>query len=800
MFSRIQISKLIKQLCVVGITGLLCVFATFADEVKLVENGRGQAVILISPVASATEEYAAQELQEYIRRMSHGELPIQRGESVPEGKDKVVIGCPSSHSEIKRLAPELGLTNNPEESEKLVIKTIGNTLYLVGNTPAGALYAVYYYLDEILGVRWYWPGKDGEFVPSKPTILAIDLNISQVPDFVFRGYRGFYDEDTLIWLARNRMNYGPGHYIKGLNDLRRKLGMKVIYGGHSFGHIYPPGIKSIEEYFEKYPEHFSLVAGKRVLKQHCYSNPEVQKVFIKWIINFWDEHPDVDTMRLCPLDSPHFCQCKKCKAFGKDVSTQLHKFINIILEEVDKVYPGKHYQVYAYSTYKNPPVVKPHKGITIEYCMYDRCYRHTLFDKNCPVNAKAIKKLEEWLKLGYPMYMYGYHYDVFGGERNYFIPNAFTIADELKYLKKIGFKGFATEVRPPRPNSELWPDGDLWMCNRFSLYLGAKLMWNTNLDEDKLLAEYMRRIYSPGAARYMVKYYKLMEKAWASGGHVSYYSNSPSSVVNDFLTPEVIDEASKLFGQAERAIQKIKQGETRIGIKKRFNIERKMFTAWVKLARKQAAWMDIAKGKKPWSADAFYTPKPPDIDGKPDDSCWEKSPKIKNFVDGKNKPVTSENDTEVSLCWDEKAMYLLIICHESDMAKIVAQRKEHDDNQWADDCIELFVDPQMTRTDYYHLAINSLNAHYDALASIGMNFDKGWNGRWNTAVSKGKDRWILEVELPFETFGGKAEEDSQWLLGINRSVAGRRTNSSWTDGSYHNPNSFRVITLRKKGL
>ena len=117
---------------------------------------------------------------------------------------------------------------------------------------------------------------------------------------------------------------------------------------------------------------------------------------------------------------------------------------------------------------------------------------------------------------------------------------------------------------------------------------------------------------------------------------------------------------------------------------------------------------------------------------------------------------------------------------------------KRDDDQWKDDCIELSVDPDNTRTDYYYLVTNSAGVQYDALASVGMNINKAWNGKWKTAVSKSGDKWTVEFELPFATFG-MPKEGVDWLIGINRTGSGIR--QSWTDGSYHSPNSLRTVRM-----
>jgi hypothetical protein len=64
--------------------------------------------------------------------------------------------------EVQRRAGELRL--RPDKVEQVAVYTLDGRLYLSGNQPRGVLYAVYSFLQRQLGVRWLWPGPDGEFV------------------------------------------------------------------------------------------------------------------------------------------------------------------------------------------------------------------------------------------------------------------------------------------------------------------------------------------------------------------------------------------------------------------------------------------------------------------------------------------------------------------------------------------------------------------------------------------------------------------------------------------------------------
>lgn len=190
-----------------------------------------------------------------------------------------------------------------------------------------------------------------------------------------------------------------------------------------------------------------------------------------------------------------------------------------------------------------------------------------------------------------------------------------------------------------------------------------------------------------------------------------------------------------------------------------------------------------------WMVKVPYVKTAPVIDGKGDDAIWKQGYRSGRF--------TSRNPgsfpTYATVMRTDKAMYIKVECMD-DMSKLKATRMKRDDGQYQDPCVELFIDPNNTRTDYYYLVINAAGVQYDAMASVGMNINLKWNGKWKSVVGKEKDRWILELELPFSTFG-EPKADVNWLMGINRT--GNNLRQSWTDASYHNPASFRTLDVSK---
>lgn len=139
-------------------------------------------------------------------------------------------------------------------------------------------------------------------------------------------------------------------------------------------------------------------------------------------------------------------------------------------------------------------------------------------------------------------------------------------------------------------------------------------------------------------------------------------------------------------------------------------------------------------------------------------------------------------------------------CFEPDMKNLKANAVKRDSAVWADDCVELFLDAQRSRSTAYHFIINANGALYDAAGR-----DKKWSpADIRLTASKKTDRWTFELTIPYTSIGyGKVEAalpDKQMAFAAFRSrkssVTERSSWQPWTASrNFHNPMLYPPILV-----
>ena len=512
------------------LTAAILALPLMAEKVTLAKDSKPQATIVLPEQPHAKLVAAANDLQSYVKQICGVTLPIVR-------TDKKVDGCGIYiwHNELSTAEDKLSSAHDPDT----IVKTVRNgNIFLNGYTITAASWAVYTMLQEDLGVRWFAPGKDWEYVPKAPQAgtLVIDVKSKTFkPTISPRTWPGHFNTPELRkWCTRQRVM---------VNEIRNK----AAFANNIF-RIFPP-----EKYAKTHPEYYPLINGERYIPKAnetkwrpCESNPEVQKVVVEYIRNYFDKAPLTNSFSLGLDDVFHLCQCDNCKAMDsspddmKNVSysSRHYKFINIIAKEVAKTHPDRFVGTLIYNPTLQPPVDVPKMEDNV--CAY--ITQDASLWKDPAQRKKAMDLTAEWAKR--VKYLSRYEYIGLSCVTPRYYPHL--LDEALRFDLKHNFIGMYQEVCTVLP------------IHAPMVWALAELEWDASRSMDSLLDEFMTRMYGESAAE-MKDFFNFLEKCWMNNKLATWVFNDlkAQAVV---MTVEELRAAHKIL---ERAMAKATDPMTR---------------------------------------------------------------------------------------------------------------------------------------------------------------------------------------------------------------------------------------------
>jgi hypothetical protein len=503
-----------------------------AHETCIVSDGQSSHVIVLSEEASVSEQYAAEELQKYLAKMSGCPLPVRKEGEAGDQTPSVCIGV---SRRVHELLPDFDIKDLQEEG--IAIRTDGDNIVLLGSRTRGALYATYTFLEK-LGVRFYSP--DIERVPQRGTITFPETQYTHQPSFHYR---------LVTYLDALRPEYSPKLKINlnplGLPKYGGNKGISVRHMTHTFYQLVPP-----EQYFDAHPEYFALVDGarRRDFAQLCLTNPETIRIATETVLKWMDREPQSHTFGVVQNDCLGWCECDACRALDEREESHagsLIYFCNEIAKTIAKVHPNVnldgvpekmiHTIAYTYSE-KPPKNLKPEPNLAVVLChMYPSCDSHPIRD--CPLNARYRENAAGWLAK--TQHVLAWHYVVDFTHFCLPFPNFNAIRADLPWYKEMGLDGVLCQAAVSGEMSEL------------RHYICAKLLWDTHEDVDALIDDFMEGYFGP-AAKPMRAYFNLLhEKVRDPNVHMHLYSGLEAG----YLPPDIVDKMTSLFDEAETLVK-----------------------------------------------------------------------------------------------------------------------------------------------------------------------------------------------------------------------------------------------------
>jgi len=463
------------------------------DAITLVQDGRSRATIIVAKDAGPNATAAVGDLVRVIAAMSGAALPV-----VEDGNAR--LAGPQIHVGQTAFVKEAGLVPADLPMNGYRIATVHAPavprLVIAGAGSLGTSHGVYDFLTNVLGVMWGMADPLFEDIPQRRTVAVSWLDRTERPAFGFRVFSG----NDPTWVRRNRIDDGS-----------RSL---PYYGhGHNLFNVIPP------EKYGDHPEYFAFIDGKRRVPerrdgsgpQPCLTNPDVIRITIETVRQFFDENPQYSTFSLCPNDSDKFCQCPSCLALDEGMeryrgrrmtSDSYFYYIDAVAKELLKTHPNRYVGVYAYWTTELPPrrITRLPPNVVVYLTQDSSQYHDPAYER------RDHELLETWSKVAHHLAVYDYY------GLGWFTPRYYPsiISRTLPYLPTVSVKGFYCETY------------SYWAHTGPHLYLSTRLLWNTQADPKAVLDEWFARMFGEAASEVRA-YYESLERSWLTRARVGHW-------------------------------------------------------------------------------------------------------------------------------------------------------------------------------------------------------------------------------------------------------------------------------------
>ena len=810
---------------------LLSALPLCAKEFLLTDKGVIVSHVVTGPKATPAERHAARELTQYLAKISKAPKALPPSGKEMKGKYNIYLVLAATGEEERAKKSGVDLKKLvPGDSFALSAKEDG--LYIVSRKKAGILYGAYEVLKRYGGIRWLFPGKDGEYFTPKGTISVPEGITYHIPSFDERKV-GFncanvtsYIPDSWDWCVRNNIRFSASsHLLKSFKELAAGMNLRAVEsgdGGHILGNLLTGyGIrkevrdykKTLKDLYAKHPEYFPLVNGKRVpLEGHsyqpCTTNKEVLKIMTdNLLLKMKDMTPDGEYL-IGNMDGTGWCECEECTKLDPPeekklgfVSTRYWTMVQTLAQEAWKKYPNAKISGWAYQNFQVPPAhMKLDKRLKVYLSFNRRCYRHELRDPACETNKVFCRYFDAWKDSGCKLWTR----DEIGASGSCFVPVESAMVKSL--LKDYDFyhlSGMGLCMTPP--DGVYGPRYDnkvmtkmTWYGMWQGAYMTAQFLWDRNQDYDRMYEEINALCYGKAWTAGMKRFRELLTKAFhTTPGCFGWGLGSPLGLCLEDKAlhkemREALDKAEMAVLDDHRALKHVLRDRYMFDLT--WEKARKEFLSSYLLYESPAKTQEIK------------------IDGVLDEKDWANAPAGPAFKQFMNRPEKIKYPTVVKILHSPEALYFGIECAEVlPPEKLVALATHPDHSKiWSDNKIEIFISHPDQGGSYHHLAFNHKGILYDAFNQMG-------DVREKTAFVSGavigikfhKDKWVAEVMIPTAPLGMKCNTGNTWKINVARSrnavddpPRGSEM-TSMSNGHFHNADNFtnvKFVPAKKKGF
>ena len=187
-----------------------------------------------------------------------------------------------------------------------------------------------------------------------------------------------------------------------------------------------------------------------------------------------------------------------------------------------------------------------------------------------------------------------------------------------------------------------------------------------------------------------------------------------------------------------------------------------------------------ASGTTRRAATAIQVGEAPMIDGLLNEGAWLKAIPLDGFTQA--DPLEGEPaslGTEVRILYDNDAIYVGAILHDTDPSQIVTTDTRRDANLGDMDSFQIIFDTYRDQQNGFVFGTNALGVQYDAQVRDQGNASNTWDGSWEVKTNVTESGWTAEFRIPLRTLRyGPAPQT--WGVNAYRNIQRTRERTYWS--------------------
>lgn len=440
--------------------------------------------------------------------------PAESGEYIETAVNEIIVNLMLSTRVELEAVPDSGLTYSADskfislgnttvaadagvfvDSDALTeagfeIRTVGDSVFLMGGSELGTLNAVYEFLLRTIDFRVYY--NDAAHYEEKESVELLDFSIIDIPDYTYRlrDY-GVYETDERF-ARRMRINLEQDIWIPVGGN----------YWHNVFGYVDP------EIYGTTHPDWYNTDQTQLCFNAHG-NQAEYEAMYrqiLATAIECVDAYPELSNITFTQKDGAYWCGCSTCQAELQKYGTgapAIIKICNRLAQDLNEHVQGTgrtiKVSMFAYGNSINAPAIRNADGsyspiddtcICAEnvYVFYAPTadWRYPAYDSR---SGDWANNARAWSSLTEHMYFWIYSTNF----NNYLMPfNSFdSMQANYQFLKSLGANYIFNQSQFNQSAATGW--------STLKMFLNSRLSWNVNLDFNALLDEYFANFYYEAA-------------------------------------------------------------------------------------------------------------------------------------------------------------------------------------------------------------------------------------------------------------------------------------------------------------